>query len=92
MADPKIEDRSDEMERDLHQLEDHIDDAEKRLEARRDEAGAAEGVAGNWEGEQDRGNGDDPVGAKQDAETGGARGNDGRQDDGREPEEAASPT
>jgi len=62
MADPKIEDQSDEMEHDLHQLEDHIADAEKKLEARKEEA--ANDVAGDWEDEQDRGGGDDPDGAE----------------------------
>ncbi len=67
MADPKIEDRSDEMEHDLHQLEDHIVDAEKKLEARKEEAESVNDVAGDWEGEQDRGGGDDPEGAAADA-------------------------
>jgi len=42
MADPKIEDRSDEMEEDLHKLEDHIAHAEKKLEARKEDAAIAE--------------------------------------------------
>ncbi len=65
MADPKIDDNSDEMEHDLHQLEDHIADAEKKLEARKEEADDVDDVAGDWEGEQDRGDGDDPVGAQE---------------------------
>ncbi len=64
MADPKTEDQSDEMEHDLHQLEDHIADAEKKLEARKEEADIVDDVAGDWEDEQDRGGGDDPEGAK----------------------------
>lgn len=64
MADPKIEDQSDEMEHDLHQLEDHIADAEKKLEARKEEAAIANDVAGDGEDEQDRGGGDDPEGAE----------------------------
>lgn len=70
MADPKIQDRSAEMEQDLHALEDHIDDAQKKLQARKEDADVAGGVAGNWEGEQDRGNGDDPTGAREDAQEG----------------------
>ncbi len=83
MADPKIEDHSAEMAHDLHRLEDHIADAEKKLQARREEAdvagdadgdapaGSAGAVVGTgWEGEQDRGGGDDPEGAAEDARTG----------------------
>lgn len=62
MDDPKTEDRSGEMEHDLHKLEDHIADAEKKLEARKKDAADGD-VAGEWEGEQDRGGGDDPTGA-----------------------------
>jgi len=46
MPDPKIEDRSDAMEADLHKLEDHIADAEKKLEARKQDAAIADDVAG----------------------------------------------
>jgi len=67
MADPKTNDRSDEMEHDLHKLEDHIVDAEKKLEARKEEAEIVDDTAGDWEGEQDRGGGDDPEGAAVDA-------------------------
>jgi hypothetical protein len=80
MADPKTNDRSDEMEHDLHQLEDHIVDAEKKLEARKEEAEIVNDTAGDTptgasgtamgtggEGEQDRGGGDDPEGAAADA-------------------------
>jgi hypothetical protein len=70
MADPKIEDRSDEMEEDLHKLEDHIDDAGKKLQARKEDADVVDDVTGDWEGEQDRGNGDDPSGARADAHEG----------------------
>jgi len=62
MDDPKTEDRSGEMEHDLHKLEDHITDAEKKLEARKKDAADGD-VAGEGEGEQDRGGGDDPTGA-----------------------------
>jgi hypothetical protein len=68
MADDPLKDRSDEMEHDLHRLEDHIDDAAKQAEARKGDAHPEEDVAGSWEGEQDRGQGDDPVGAHEDAE------------------------
>lgn len=64
MAEPKIEDNSDEMEHDLHALEDHIAEAAKKLEARKEDADAVDDVAGDWEDEQDRGGGDDPEGAK----------------------------
>ena len=104
MADPKIEDRSGEMEHDLHKLEDHIADAEKQLEGRKEAAGNAEAVTGDWEGEQDRGGGDDPEGAKDDAEQAapggsqdgpGAKAADGSssgEDDERVDEEMANPT
>lgn len=67
MSDPKTEDHADEMEQDLHQLEGHIADAEKKLEGRKEAAGVVDDVAGDWEGEQDRGGGDDPRGAQDDA-------------------------
>jgi len=67
MADRKTEDRSDAMEDDLHELEDHIADAEKKLEARKGDADGPAEVAGDSEGEQDRGGGDDPQGADGDA-------------------------
>jgi len=46
MADPKTNDRSDEMEHDLHKLEDHIVEAEKKLEARKEEAEIVNDAAG----------------------------------------------
>jgi len=49
MADPKTEDRSDEMEDNLHKLEDHITDAEKKLEARKEDAAIADEVTGEPE-------------------------------------------
>ena len=64
MADPKTNDRSDEMEHDLHKLEDHIVDAEKKLEARKEEAEIVDDTAGDWEG---GGGGDDSEGAAVDA-------------------------
>ena len=63
MDDPKIEDRSGQMEDDLHQLEDNIADAEKKFEARKGDSEIADDVAGDWEGEQDHHGGDDPAGA-----------------------------
>jgi len=67
MADPKTGDRSNEMEHDLHKLEDHIVEAEKKLEARKEEAELVDDVAGDGEGEgeQDRGGGDDTEGASE---------------------------
>lgn len=62
MAAKKFKDHSDEMEHDLHRLEEHIGDAEKQLGARRKDADPLADVAG----EQDRGGGD-PKGAKEDA-------------------------
>lgn len=38
MADPKPDDRADEMEDELDKLEDHITDAEKKLEAGKPDA------------------------------------------------------
>jgi len=49
MADPKIEDRSDDMEDDLHKLEENITDAEKKLEARKKDAAVADEVTGEPE-------------------------------------------
>lgn len=103
MPDPKTEDRSDDMEHDLHRLEDHIDEAEKKLQARKEDADIVDDVAGDWEGEQDRGGGDDPQGAETDAgqaAPGGSQDGPGtgtappREDDGDEmvEEEAAGPT
>lgn len=101
MADRKTEDHSAEMERDLHQLEDHIHDAEKKLEARKEDADILDDVAGDWEGEQDRGNGDDPKGARTDAgqaAPGGSQDGPGARGAGKDDpdelvdEEAASPT
>ncbi len=63
MDDPKTEDRSGEMEDDLHKLEDNIADAEKKLEGSKEAAGNTDDVAGEWEGEHDHHGGDDPVGA-----------------------------
>ena len=84
MADKKLTDRSAEMEHDLHRLSSHIDEAEMKLEARRKDADPLEDVAGEWEGQQDRGGGDDPVGAKQDAAQASPGGSqDGRPEDER---------
>ena len=51
MADPKIEDRSDEMEDDLHKLEDDITNAEKKLEARKEDAAGLDEATGEGAGE-----------------------------------------
>jgi len=61
MPDPKIEDRSDAMEDDLHKLEDHIADAEKKLEARKQDAAIAGGADEKDLAERERtgGGGDD---------------------------------
>ncbi|HWH94731.1 MAG TPA: hypothetical protein VNT03_12800 [Baekduia sp.] len=55
---------ADELEHHLHQLEDHISDAEKAAKARREEAIPAEMVAGDWEETRGApGQGEDPEGA-----------------------------
>lgn len=101
MTDPKIEDHSDEMDEDLHQLEEHISDAEGKLEDRKEAADVVDDVAGDRKGEQDRGGGDDPKGAKEDTGAGAPGGSqDGPgagdagagDDDERVDEEMASPT
>ena len=79
MPDPK--DRSDEMEQDLHELEDHIEDAEKGLERSKAQAGALDDVAGEPSGPQEASGGEDPSGADDEDDP-----------DGREPAEVASPT
>lgn len=70
MADPKTEDHADEMAEQLDTLDGHIDDARKKLQGRKEAAGIDQDVAGDWEGEQDRGQGDDPSGAHDDAAQG----------------------
>jgi len=59
MADEKTEDRSDEMEHDLHKLEDHIADAEKKLEARKDDTEHLASDQEQAKGEQDEPSPDD---------------------------------
>jgi septal ring factor EnvC (AmiA/AmiB activator) len=63
--DDQLERSADELEHDLHKLEDHISDAEQAAKARREEAEApGETVAGDWE--DTRGTpsqGEDPEGA-----------------------------
>ncbi len=64
MPDETPQDRSDSMEKDLHQLEDHIDEAkEKHAERREAVEGSLEEVAGEPEGEEESLGGDDPAGA-----------------------------
>ncbi len=93
MPDETPEDRSDEMESDLDQLEDHIDDAKaKAAERKKDVEGALEEVAGDPDGDQDAIGGDDPVGAGEDASRDRESDGDGSDDDEREPEEVANPT
>ena len=63
----QIEHNADELEEDLHRLEDRLDDAKDQLKDRQADAQGpeqAEKVAGDWEGEApDRPLGDDPEGA-----------------------------
>jgi len=63
----QIEHSADELEEDLHRLEDRLDDAKDQLKDRQADAQGpeqAEKVAGDWEGEApDRPLGDDPEGA-----------------------------
>ena len=56
------EDRSEELEGKLDDLQDSIDDAEKKLQQRKDQESVVEDVAGDWEDEQATG-GEDPAGA-----------------------------
>jgi hypothetical protein len=63
----QIERSADELEEDLHRLEDRLDDAKDQLKDRQEDAQGpeqAEKVAGDWEGEApDRPLGDDAEGA-----------------------------
>ena len=60
MADKKLTDRSDEMEHDLRRLEDHIGEAEQKLEARRKDADPdAVAAAGDAEYQPDGGSADE---------------------------------
>ena len=62
----QIEHSADELEEDLHRLEDRLDDAKDQLKDRQKDAQGpeqAEKVAGDWEGEApNRPLGDDPEG------------------------------
>jgi septal ring factor EnvC (AmiA/AmiB activator) len=60
---------ADELDHRLHQLEDHIDDAQEKADVRRADAEASRVVAGDWdETAPDRPLGDDPEGAVEDGE------------------------
>jgi hypothetical protein len=60
---------ADELDDRLHQLEDHIDDAQAKADPRRADAEASRVVAGDWDHTApDRPLGDDPEGAVEDGE------------------------
>jgi hypothetical protein len=60
----KLERTADELEHNLDRLDDHISDAQKAAQARREEAMPAEEVAGDWEETRGApGQGEDPEGA-----------------------------
>jgi septal ring factor EnvC (AmiA/AmiB activator) len=60
----QLEHTTDELDHELHRLEDHITDARKKAEERREEAIPGESVAGDWEDtEGTPGQGEDPAGA-----------------------------
>jgi septal ring factor EnvC (AmiA/AmiB activator) len=63
-AEQRLEHTAEELDHELHRLEDHITDARKKAEERREEAIPGEAVAGDWE--DTRGTpsqGEDPTGA-----------------------------
>jgi septal ring factor EnvC (AmiA/AmiB activator) len=68
----KIEHDAAELDERLHRLEDHISDAEKAADARREEAMPGEAAAGDWKDTRGTpGQGEDPEGAvDEDAERG----------------------
>jgi hypothetical protein len=85
--DERLEREADAMEARIDQLDDHIDEAERKAEARREESQPLEDTAGDWNDERpDRPGGDDPEGAVDgDPEAGGSSGDpaagDARADD-----------
>ncbi len=84
MEQPPTGDRSDEMEGRLDQLGEHIDEAKDHLdEIRPDDQ--LENTVGDYEDEHTHGGGEDPVGAREDAEHGDGPG-------GMVEEEQAGPT
>lgn len=90
MAEPDLTDHGDEMEGKLDQLGEHIQDAEKELAARREDADVVDAAAGQPEGEQDASGGEDPEGAGNDVS--GEEGGPPQADDELVEEEAQSPT
>jgi len=67
----RMERDADELEHHLNKLEDHISDAEKAAQARREEAMPGEAVAGDWEETRGApGQGEDPEGALGEHDTG----------------------
>jgi hypothetical protein len=63
----RLERTAQELDHDLHRLEGHITDAQKRADERREEAIPGEEVAGDWEETRGTpGQGEDPEGAVED--------------------------
>jgi hypothetical protein len=63
----KMERDAAELDERIHRLEDHISDAERAAQARREEAAPGEAVAGDWEDTRGTpGQGEDPEGAVDD--------------------------
>jgi hypothetical protein len=66
-AEQGLERTAQELDHDLHRLEHHITDAQKRADERREEAIPGEAVAGDWEETRGTpGQGEDPEGAVDD--------------------------
>jgi predicted nucleic acid-binding Zn-ribbon protein len=60
----EMEHDADELDERIHRLEDHISDAQRAAQARREEAAPGEAVAGDWEETRGTpGQGEDPEGA-----------------------------
>lgn len=69
MADEKLQDESDAMEGDLHQLEEHIDDAKQQLEQRkRQDADPDRAETASTDGPETRDTDDDEPDARVDEE------------------------
>jgi hypothetical protein len=78
----RLEHTADELDHDLQRLGDHISDARRQAEERREEANPAEAVAGDWEETRGApGQGEDPEGAVPDRTPEGATTEDANPDD-----------
>jgi hypothetical protein len=72
-AERDLQHTTEELDHDLERLGDHIEEAQKKLQERREEANPAETVAGDWEETRGApGQGEDPEGAAPDRDAEGA--------------------